>query len=47
MVLEMFERTSSQPAWREKEAADNNESDITASTEGSGDKMVQENIKTV
>ena len=47
MVPGMFERASSQLAWREKEAADNNESGITASTEGGGDEMVQENVKTV
>ena len=47
VVPGMFERTSSQPAWREKEATDNNEFAITASTEGGGDEMVQENVKTV
>ena len=47
MVPKMFERTSSQLAWREKEAADNNEFAITASIEGGSDEMVQENVKTV
>nr|POF22917.1 hypothetical protein CFP56_38203 [Quercus suber] len=45
MVPGMFERTSSQPAWSEKEAIDNSESGIATSTEGGGDEMVQENIE--
>ena len=43
----MFERTSSQPIWSEKDAADNSESGIAASIEGGENEMVQENVVTV
>ena len=43
----MFERTSSQLAWSKKEATDNSESGIVASTEGDNDEMVQENVETM
>ena len=44
VVPRMFERTSSQPTWSEKDAADNSESGIAASTEGGENEMVQENV---
>lgn len=47
VVPEMFERTSSQPAWSEKETADYSESGIAALIEGDSDEMVQENVETV
>ena len=47
MVPRMFERTSSQLAWSKKEATDNSESGIVASTEGGDNEMVQENVEMV
>ena len=43
----MFERTSSQPGWSEKETADYSEFGIAALIEGGNDEMVQENVETV
>ena len=47
VVPRMFERTSSQLAWSKKEATDNSESGIVASTEGGDNEMVQENVEMV
>ena len=47
MVPGMVKRTSSQPTWSEKDAVNNSESSVAASTEGGSNEMVQENVVTV
>ena len=47
VVPRMFEKTSSQPTWSKKEAAENSKSGIATSTEGNDDKIVQENLETM